>query len=754
MMKRDAVNQNPANMHINQPDGGPGAGPGFGIDDVYYTLFRHKWLILTSACLGILAAGAIFLVTPTLYVARAKLMVRYVLDTNPLNPVGQSQMVNKPDWGGNNIMNTELEIVTSLDVAEKTADKVGPETVLAAYGGGNNPKAAAAVIRSGVFAENPRRTDIIVVSFQHPDRNAVEKVLPELLDIYVSHHDEMRLGSSKTDQYYADKLFQCQERLEQTEKELKSKLSQAKVLDLDEAKKRFNALITRLTDELYTAEAELAGRKAMLGNPAGAAVTADSNKASEVAVNPETVEEYTSLSSQLDNWKRSERALSAGYTDAHPSVITARERIKELTAKKIAMEKEHSALVHIGTSVSVDGTNSVAINPAVELGRIKEVTARVTALSTQLSNVQTEAYSVLELEPVILQLVRQRDMEQASYDYYRKLMEQRRTGDSKSAGSVTGISRVQSPTPAYQDKAKMQKMMLAALGGCLGLGLALAFVYDLVFDRSIRRPKEVSRHLNFPLFLSIPDVNGKKHRISSSLGLMKRKRENDSETAPGKNPNPPAGGLAVWQAEDGLHGYSEALRERLITYMEVNKLTHKPKLVGVTNCASGSGTTTLASGLAASLSEIGEGNVLLVDMNLPEGAAHPFYRGKPGQGITSALEPTDRPEAQVQERLYLATIKGGPDERLSTVLPDHFTHLVSRIKASNYDYIIFDMPAVMPGSPTARLAAHMDLVLLVLESEKTGQQAAARANALLKETRANAAVVLNKCHQYVPERLS
>ncbi len=48
----------------------------------------------------------------------------------------------------------------------------------------------------------------------------------------------------------------------------------------------------------------------------------------------------------------------------------------------------------------------------------------------------------------------------------------------------------------------------------------------------------------------------------------------------------------------------------------------------------------------------------------------------------------------------------------------------------------------------------MDLTLLVVESEKTGQQTAARATALMQEARANVAAVLNKHRAHVPERLS
>jgi hypothetical protein len=47
----------------------------------------------------------------------------------------------------------------------------------------------------------------------------------------------------------------------------------------------------------------------------------------------------------------------------------------------------------------------------------------------------------------------------------------------------------------------------------------------------------------------------------------------------------------------------------------------------------------------------------------------------------------------------------------------------------------------------------MDIVLLVLEAEKTGQKTATRAAGLLRESRCNLAPVLNKYHQYVPSAL-
>jgi Mrp family chromosome partitioning ATPase len=164
--------------------------------------------------------------------------------------------------------------------------------------------------------------------------------------------------------------------------------------------------------------------------------------------------------------------------------------------------------------------------------------------------------------------------------------------------------------------------------------------------------------------------------------------------------------------------------------------------------------STLASGLAAALSKTGDGNVLLVDMNVDQGVAHSFYKGKPGCGISEALELENRAGAQVDENLYLATINKRGDDNLVKVLPTRFSHLMPRLKASDYDYIIFDMPPVTQTSATPRLASYMDLALLVIESEKTRQHSAVRASALMREARANVAAVLNKQRSHMPAALS
>jgi Mrp family chromosome partitioning ATPase len=275
----------------------------------------------------------------------------------------------------------------------------------------------------------------------------------------------------------------------------------------------------------------------------------------------------------------------------------------------------------------------------------------------------------------------------------------------------------------------------------------------------VRRPVEIEAKLKLPLFLSIPDVSRNGHSRLAKTAERRRLRLNNAteadapaggdDPAPGKND---ALQVVSLERNPALQPFYEALRDRLIVYFEVKNLTHKPKLVTVTSAGRGAGVSTIAAGLAAALSETGDGNVLLVDMNFEQGAAQQFYKGKAGCGLDTALKTETKEDALVQENLYVVNGNANSSE-LPRILPKRFAALVPKLKASDYDYIIFDMPPVSQTSITSRLARFMDMVLLVVESEKTDREVVQQASIWLAESGGMVGAVLNKTRQYVPERL-
>jgi len=716
---------------------------GLTVDDVIYTLFRHKWLLLAFLALSVVGALAVRLVRPPLYISKAKLMVHYVAPSSAATPGKESEGPRPLDANAQTIIASEIEILTSLDVAAQVVDKVGAERILALKGGGSNRLAAAGVVASGIEVDPPR-SSIITVSFKHPDETVVQPVLEALIHTYMRKHYEVHQRLGVLDDYYSRTREELRRKLGQTEEELKQLKTRANVLFLDETKRAYQTQIAKIQDSLLDAERELAERRAVLGDLTGAA--GGSTNSLATLIPREKLGDYGFITAELDSLKRRERELLLRYKEAHPEVQTVQGQIAKLMQQKQNLEELYPALTqYVGTG---GATNAPGGDVAAELAEIKRLSARVAILGQSLSNIQVQAAQVLEMEPRINELTRQRDEEERSYHSVVSSIEQRQLGEAAVSGKVINMSVVENPTPPKRDYKKMLKLLAVVVAGCLGMGLGLAFAIEMVLDRSIKRTSDVERLLKLPVFLTIPDTSW-----TERLGRWWR---GDRRRASAKGQEATTLAVAKWDPRDELKSYAEGLRERVITYFEVNNQNlKKPKLVAVTGCNPGAGVSTLASGLAAELSKTGDGNVLLVDMNEDNhGMAHSFYRGQPGCGLADVLEEDKRAGAQVEDRLFVASVQEEGAGKLAMVLPKHFSHLMPKLKASDYDYIIFDMPAVTQTSPTPRLAGHMDITLLVLEAEKTGQQAAARAAALMRQSRANVAAVLNKCRQHVPARLS
>jgi Mrp family chromosome partitioning ATPase len=125
-------------------------------------------------------------------------------------------------------------------------------------------------------------------------------------------------------------------------------------------------------------------------------------------------------------------------------------------------------------------------------------------------------------------------------------------------------------------------------------------------------------------------------------------------------------------------------------------------------------------------------------------------RGRPAVALTNALD-TDT-IAPTAENLYLATVAPSHSGIAQLGLKKFFD-LMPNLKASDFDYIVFDMPPLSQTSPTVGMTAFMDKVLLVVEAEKNNREIVKRGYAALATQRNNVSVVLNKTRSYLPKWL-
>jgi uncharacterized protein involved in exopolysaccharide biosynthesis/Mrp family chromosome partitioning ATPase len=367
--------------------------------------------------------------------------------------------------------------------------------------------------------------------------------------------------------------------------------------------------------------------------------------------------------------------------------------------------------------------------------------AKIEALKSRLRDIQQRTNQLSELAPQVVDLERKREMDEANYKYFATSLEKARIDEALDPSKMPNISAVQRPSPPSLETKKRAKILLGVAGAGLALGIAIALLKGLVLNQSVGRPLQLETQLDIPLMLSIPYANGRfalPRNGSPAPGALVTRGHHRK--------------LAPWEPSHFIRPYCNAIRDRLGLYFEVNHLTHKPKLVGVTGISEEGGTSTLAAGLAASLSETNDGKVLLVDVNLGPEEVHPFFKGKPAYPLNKALKPSDS-IASAADNLYLATV-GSPNSGGPAQLGlKRFFDMMPNMKASDFDYIIFDMPPLEQTSPTWGMAAFMDKLLLVVEAEKNTREVIRRSYGKLSAERNNVAVVVNKTRSYVPKWL-
>ena len=407
---------------------------------------------------------------------------------------------------------------------------------------------------------------------------------------------------------------------------------------------------------------------------------------------------------------------------------------------------EHKAVVkQTGESKSKKWKSSTS-EKSLPAGKaqVAGIEAKVETIKARLRDIQQRMKQLSELGPQMEDLERKRELDETNYKYFAASLEKARIDEALDPSKMPNISAVQRPSPPMLETKTRDKIALGLAGGGVAFGIALALIRGLVLNRTVGRPLELETQLHIPLMLSIPYSNAR----NGHLALP----PNGSPTNPGAlATRPHHSKLAPWEVGHFIRPYCDAIRDRLGLYFELNHLTHKPKLVGVASFSDAAGASTLAAGLAASLSETNDGKVLLVDVNLGPQDVHQFFKGKPAYSLSAALKPKGT-IASAADNLYLATV-GSPNAGPAQLGLKKFFDMMPNLKASDFDYIIFDMPQLSQTSPTWGMAAFMDKLLLVVEAEKDNREIIKRGYGKLVAERDNLAVVVNKARSYVPKWL-
>ena len=735
---------------------------GLNVYDVLFVLFKHKWKIILFSLLGFGGAAALIyrdLRSPN-YETQAKLLVRYVLDRG-----GVDSFESKVDAGGFHgmaEMDTEIEIIRSADLALEVAAKIGPTKVLTATKSPpSNADAAIEIARSlGVAAAHG--SNVIHLKYHHPDPAVAVAVLDQLIDSYFEKHLKIH---RKTEAFesVARQTDQARSRLNQTEAEISKLNSESGFLSLADTKTAFEVRRSALLSSLLAAQVELAEQQVKVASLAAAAGVLEPTAPTGAAEPVETAspdrlarakaqEQYHDLAEQLTLFKQRRNTLMITRKPGDPMLAALDRQIAAIQKQGLELIEQYPALASQAKVQSGDpALQAPGSDLNAERAKLEALQAKTKKLSEQVAKVDADMEKISTSSLEFANLERRRLAEEENFHNSESKLEKARGDVGLTPASMPNIDVLQRPsTPARSLTDMTLKLAVGAAASGLLTGLALAFLFEWVIDRRVSRPIEIQTRLQMPLMMTIPHIRSK-DRVAKLIGPDYATRllgDNGELMLPAEASN----GRRKSAKSDSEHfitPYAGAIRDRIMFGFEINNITHKPKLIGLTGLSLGAGTSTLAIALAKAFAENGTFKVLLVDLNASLSATLP---GAPVESLDTALE-ISRTEMfrQSPRSLYFAgapTRRSGKGAQSLASVAMH--DLMPRLEVSDFDYIVFDMPPAGPTSPTIAMAGFMDKVLLVLDAENTNRESLSWSYGELEKGRADVSCVFNKTKSVAP----
>src|SRR5438552_17694310 len=231
---------------------------GIHLSDILFALFKRKWTIILCALLGIIAAAGYYFLYPPVYESDARLLVRYVLERSAVDPIDNTNRPNLTGKTTDSIIDAEVQILTSWDLAAQVADAIGPKRL-----GAPSKEAAAGNIILALQVTAAKGSDVIFISYKNRNPEMATLVLQELLSRYFVKHLEVHRSAGAFD-FVTQQTDQVRTRLHQTQDALKSLRDKTGVVSLKDGSTALTAEAAKTQEDLNTAEAELAEGKALV----------------------------------------------------------------------------------------------------------------------------------------------------------------------------------------------------------------------------------------------------------------------------------------------------------------------------------------------------------------------------------------------------------------------------------------------------------------------------------------------------------
>lgn len=475
-----------------------------GLRDILIVLFKHKSKILITFLATVITVTTGSFLWPPTYEAKSTLLVKFgrefiyrpevgdkLLDSRSLIAINQEEIIN-----------SEIQIMTSRDLIEKVISSVGVENLYPDIHESppRNMTPMEASIREfekKLNVEGIRKSNVIEVSFQHRDPQMAAKAVNTLIGFFRDRH--LQIFSDTKSSFLEQQLTSYKQKLKSTENELEAFRQKNKIYSIDEQR----TLLLKQRMDLDTAYKGSENRISELRQKVATlrGQMQDLSKSEQHYTESDRYKVIDEAKSKLFNLRLQERQLLNRYREGSTVVVNIRKEIKLAQDFLAQEEAEIKRQVRTGNLVYQE-LEKEAMKAEADLNA---QVARNAAVKQQLGAVDREIQALDLRDKELQNLKRDYATNEKNYQAYLSRHEEARISEELNQQKMANINVIQAAT-VPERPIKPKKLLNIALGAALGLlsGLGLAF-FSEHSSQGLTTPEQAQERLGLPVLVAISE---------------------------------------------------------------------------------------------------------------------------------------------------------------------------------------------------------------------------------------------------------
>jgi polysaccharide biosynthesis transport protein len=640
----------------------------------YLAKVKRRWkpaLAVFLLTLGV--TGCLSLLQKKTYQAEGKLLFKQK-SAGAIGEIGKEAGTLNTILNDQTPLSTQIQVLESEPVIQQVIDR---QKLTNQNGEPLKPED----FRKKLVAEVVGGTDVVGVTYKHPDPKIASNVVNTLMDVYIQTQiasNQSQPGAAK--EFIDGQLPQIEAKVKSTEEQISAFRAQNGIVDLGEEKRGLVGNLGSINQQITVTGSQLQGMQAQ-----SAALQGQLGLDLEQAVKANQLGSYPEVQSILDQLAETESSLAKErqrFSDKHPSVISLNQKKADLTQQLrslIAVNVGEGVDVSQGLLRNENGTKENQLEKFISF-KIEELSLQkqVGALYNSQQELIKRAKVLPQLEQKDRELVRQAESAGKTYETLLNNLQEATIAANSKSGNADVVEYASIP-----EKGNSGRVILLGMGLIVGAFLAnLSVILLEMQDRSLNSLAEIKKKFPYP-----------------TVGITRLE--------------PPMyqGKIVTRDEPDSFSSEVYRMIQANLKFLTNDK---PPKVILVTSSVPEEGKSTVTANLAAAISQLGR-SVLLVDADLRRSSQHHLWGVDNQKGLKDIVVDNVSPLSVIRQpmpKLSLLTSGIVESNPLAVLDSPKMSDFIGRSRRE-YDLILIDVPPLPVTADVLTVSKLVDGILFI-----------------------------------------